>query len=85
MDRYLRWFTEGYWSSTGTCFDIGNTTRQALKSFRRTNNPFSGPTAENTAGNGSLMRLAPVPLFFAQDPERAIQMAAESSRTTHGA
>jgi ADP-ribosylglycohydrolase len=30
------------------------------------------------------MRLAPVPLFFARDPERAIRMAADSSRTTHG-
>lgn len=25
MDRYLRWYEEGYLSSTGTCFDIGNT------------------------------------------------------------
>jgi ADP-ribosylglycohydrolase len=31
------------------------------------------------------MRLAPVPLFFAADPEVAIQRAADSSRTTHGA
>jgi ADP-ribosylglycohydrolase len=29
------------------------------------------------------MRLAPVPLFFANDPERAIAMAAASSMTTH--
>ncbi len=25
MRRYLRWRDEGYWSSTGRCFDIGNT------------------------------------------------------------
>lgn len=25
MDRYLRWYREGYLSSTGRCFDIGNT------------------------------------------------------------
>jgi ADP-ribosylglycohydrolase len=31
------------------------------------------------------MRLAPVPVFFRDDPERAIELAAESSRTTHGA
>jgi ADP-ribosylglycohydrolase len=30
------------------------------------------------------MRLAPVPLFFANDPEQAIFYAGESSRTTHG-
>lgn len=37
------------------------------------------------AGNGSLMRLAPVAPFFAADPERAILLSGESSRTTHGA
>lgn len=30
------------------------------------------------------MRLAPVPLFFASDPIRAIEISAESSKTTHG-
>jgi ADP-ribosyl-[dinitrogen reductase] hydrolase len=30
------------------------------------------------------MRLAPVPLFFAGDPEKAIEMSGGSSRTTHG-
>ena len=27
MERYARWWREGYWSSTGRCFDIGSTTR----------------------------------------------------------
>ena len=31
------------------------------------------------------MRLSPVPVYFRDDPERAIALAAESSRTTHGA
>ena len=84
LRRYVRWKEEGHWSSTGTCFDIGNVVRRALATFKRTDMPFSGPTEENTAGNGSLMRLAPVPLFFASDAERAIRMAADSSRTTHG-
>ena len=48
--------------------------------------PFAGSTDPHTAGNGSLMRLAPVPLFFAAaGPAEAIARAAESSRTTHGA
>lgn len=84
MRRYLRWWRHGHWSSTGTCFDIGNTVRASLAAFERTGEPFSGPTAETSAGNGSLMRLAPVPLYFARDPELAIRMAGESSRTTHG-
>jgi len=31
------------------------------------------------------MRLAPVPMFFYNEPEEAIEKSAESSRTTHGA
>src|SRR5687767_10678664 len=84
LRRYVRWRDEGHWSSTGTCFDVGNVVRRALTTFERTGNGFSGPTEDSTAGNGSLMRLAPVPLFFARDPELAIRMAADSSRTTHG-
>ena len=83
--RYLRWFRQGYLSSTGECFDIGGTTRGALVRFERTGEPFSGPTDAMSAGNGSLMRLAPVPMFFAGDAREAIDRSADSSRTTHGA
>ena len=85
MERYVRWWTEGYLSSNGRCFDIGNTVSQALRQYIRTGDPFAGSNDSRSAGNGSLMRLAPVPLFFASDPEEAIRMSAESSRTTHGA
>lgn len=85
LDRYCRWFREGYLSSTGECFDIGGTTATALRQYEQTGDPWSGPTDPHSAGNGSLMRLAPVPLAYARHPEAAIQLAADSSRTTHGA
>lgn len=85
MERYVRWWREGHWSSTGTCFDIGNTTREALARFERSGEPFSGPTDPNSAGNGSLMRLAPIAIAYAHDPAEAVRLAGESSRTTHGA
>lgn len=85
MERYIRWYKEGYFSSIGTCFDIGNTTRSALHRFMGTNNPYSGSTNPDSAGNGSIMRLAPIPLYFVNLPFNAIVMAGESSRTTHGA
>jgi ADP-ribosylglycohydrolase len=85
MARYTRWWKEGYLSSNGRCFDIGNTVSQALRKYARTGDPFAGATDAYSAGNGSLMRLAPVPLFYASDPEKAIAMSAESSKTTHGA
>ena len=85
MERYVRWLRDGYWSSTGSCFDIGNATYSALSSFERTGEPYSGSTDPRSAGNGSIMRLAPVPLFYYQQPELALKYAADSSRTTHGA
>ena len=85
MQRYVRWWREGHLSSTGNCFDIGGTTSSALSQFERTGEPFAGSSDPHSAGNGSIMRLAPVPLFFAENPEEAIRLAGESSRTTHGA
>ena len=85
MKRYVRWHKEGHLSSTGKCFDIGNTTLDALMRFRRTGDPFAGSDHPRAAGNGSLMRLAPVPMFFAANPREAVNRAAESSPTTHGA
>lgn len=86
MDRYLRWYEDGHWSSTGRCFDIGNATRAALNRYRADpSEPFAGSTDPNSAGNGSLMRLAPVPLYYHSAPGEAIRRAADSSRTTHAA
>jgi len=85
MDRYTRWWREGYLSSNGRCFDIGGTVAQALSRYERTGDPLAGSTDPGSAGNGSLMRLAPIPLWYAADPEQAVQMSGESSRTTHGA
>jgi ADP-ribosyl-[dinitrogen reductase] hydrolase len=85
MERYVRWYRHGHLSSTERCFDIGNATRAALESFERTHEPYAGSTDPRSAGNGSIMRLAPVPLFFAGSPRGAIARAADSSRTTHAA
>jgi ADP-ribosyl-[dinitrogen reductase] hydrolase len=85
MLRYVRWKRKGHLSSNGRCFDIGGTVASAVARFERHGDPWSGTTDEFSAGNGSLMRLAPVPLFFASEPEVAIARAADSSRTTHAA
>src|SRR5262249_10248032 len=72
-------------SCTGECFDIGMTVSAALWAYRKTGNPFSASTDPHSAGNGSLMRLAPVPLAYGANAELAVHYAGESSRTTHGA
>ncbi|MEG4111721.1 MULTISPECIES: ADP-ribosylglycohydrolase family protein [unclassified Microcoleus] len=85
LETYLRWWRDGHLSSTGECFDIGNTVQQALWQFEDTNKPYCGSTDAWTAGNGSIMRLAPVPLFYATNPLEVIEKSGQSSRTTHGA
>ena len=85
MERYTRWVGQGYLSSTGTCFDAGTTTLNALAKFIQYHDPYAGSTDPHTAGNGSLMRLAPVPMYFAGDAAEAIARTADSSRTTHAA
>ncbi len=85
MERYVRWWREGHLSPTGQCFDIGGTVSTALGKFLSYGDPYAGSTHPHSAGNGSLMRLAPVPMYYAADPGQAIERSAESSRTTHGA
>lgn len=84
MKRYARWYREGYCSSTGNCFDIGATVETALLSFESSGNPFSGSTDPWSAGNGSIMRLAPVPIYYNNNLRDAINYSGESSKTTHG-
>ncbi len=85
MDRFVRWRTKGEYSCNGKCFDIGITTAEALSRYRQDGNPFAGATNEESAGNGSLMRLSPVALVALHKPEEVQRIAAEQSRTTHGA
>jgi ADP-ribosyl-[dinitrogen reductase] hydrolase len=83
--RYLRWRDQGYMSSNGSCFDIGSTVSAALSRYEASGDPFAGNDDPHSAGNGCIMRLAPVPMFFAADRAEALKYAAESARTTHGA
>ncbi|MCA1915178.1 ADP-ribosylglycohydrolase family protein [Methanospirillum hungatei] len=83
MQRFVRWYQEGHLSATGHCFDIGTTTRSALHHFFATGDYQSREIDDHSAGNGSLMRIAPVPLFFHKEPHKAIYFAGESSKGTH--
>ena len=85
MRKFVSWRDEGSYSCTGKCFDIGLTTSSALSRFKRTGDPLAGSTDPETAGNGSLMRLAPVAVRHFRQRD-AMRSAAElQSRTTHAA
>ncbi|APG20611.1 ADP-ribosylglycohydrolase [Kosakonia radicincitans DSM 16656] len=85
MNRYMNWWQWGYLSATGHCFDIGTTVAHALQKYANDGDPFAGSSHPRTAGNGSLMRLAPVVLWYFPDELLALEYAEASSRTTHAA
>lgn len=86
LRRYVRWYRDGHRSSVGPGFGIGETTRAALERFEASGEtaPYCG-SERDRAGNGSLMRLAPVAMAYAADPVAAVERSADSSRTTHAA
>src|SRR5271154_6024481 len=88
-ERYVNWWQNGAYSVNGRCFDIGNTTSSGLFNFLAMGDPFtSGDCSEGTSGNGSIMRLAPVPIRYAglypDRIEELAQLAEQSSLPTHG-
>jgi ADP-ribosyl-[dinitrogen reductase] hydrolase len=83
--RFVRWYKGGDFSCTGTCFDIGNTTSQALNRFIETGEPLAGSKSSQAAGNGALMRLSPVAIRFWNDRPKLIEVARLQTATTHGA
>ncbi len=85
LRRYLLWMSEGYLASNGKCFDIGITTSSALRRFQRTGETVDVLVDQEAAANGSLMRLAAVPIHWHADLAEAIEKSGESSLTTHSA
>jgi ADP-ribosylglycohydrolase len=86
--RYLAWWRLGEYSVNGRCFDIGTATRAALGRIAAgTPADQGGDTADSSSGNGSIMRLAPVPMryldLFPGDVAALTRYAAESSAPTH--
>ena len=85
LRRYVLWRDSGYLSSNGRCFDIGITTRTQLARYQRTGEAVDTSPDEESAANGSLMRLGPVPIRWHSDPATAAERSGASSLTTHAA
>ncbi|QGY05863.1 hypothetical protein MMSR116_31180 [Methylobacterium mesophilicum SR1.6/6] len=83
--RFVSWYRDGIYSCTGACFDIGTATAAALRRYERTSDPIAGSTDPGTAGNGSIMRLAPVAVRHWRDRTAMLRVARDQSRVTHAA
>ncbi|KAI4107383.1 MAG: hypothetical protein L6R37_001614 [Teloschistes peruensis] len=97
VEKYVKWASDGYMSSIGRCFDIGNATRTALNIWKVKLEPRRNSVSMSQwqqsidhslkkkvqCGNGSLMRVSPIGLVYHRDPQKAMDYAAASSQVTH--
>jgi ADP-ribosyl-[dinitrogen reductase] hydrolase len=80
---FYLWYEKGYNSHNKRCFDIGTTTRDALNQWKRTGQTIA-PDLNYLSGNGGIMRLAPVPIYWWYNDTLAAENARLQSQTTHG-
>lgn len=81
MDKYLDWYKNGYNSPNGRCFDIGIQTQKSLKKYSK--KPSLNPVT-TSAGNGTIMRLAPAAIVsLSLDDNDSKRLYSESAIDTH--
>lgn len=88
MDRYCAWRNDGYRSSLGVCFDIGNQVSTSLNEYQRDGAAIIRQSKDrlSSAGNGSIMRLAPIIIAShsaGNSIEKTMELAKVSGRETH--
>lgn len=85
MALFKQWRDTGKNSSKEHCFDIGYTVNAAISNYVKYGTALAGPIDPKSAGNGSLMRIAPDILFHFFSAYEIDDIVAVSSRITHGA
>jgi ADP-ribosyl-[dinitrogen reductase] hydrolase len=85
LERFSRWYKLGENSSIGRCFDIGNTTRRSLERFLAAGKYTPAEDDFYEAGNGSIMRFAPVAVRWFRDYDQLMDASRRQCITTHGA
>jgi hypothetical protein len=91
MIRYLFWWNTGYNNAFG--FDskrrgyhsvgLGGNIGASMAAFQESGAPKTPAGSRNTSGNGSLMRLAPLPVWYRNDLQAGMRAAREMSLVTH--
>lgn len=84
MERFARWMKRGEFSCNGRCVGISEPLRTALLQWQATGNPIAKPADLLTEDNSSLVRVAPVAIFYRNDRRRLRSYAIRQSLTTHG-
>lgn len=86
MEKFVDWYRNGYMTPLGYTFDIGIGTKKVILDYDNNKNIYNEYTKlETNNGNGSLMRIIPIALFYNYDVEiyRKYKISLASS-LTHG-
>ena len=91
MLRYLAWWNCGYNNAFKYDYTnklkhsvgLGGNISSSLKKFIETGINYTTWGNSNTSGNGSIMRNAPIPIAYHDNPEQAIRVAHLQSKCTH--
>lgn len=81
--NFKQWKNNGTFGTRNYCYDIGNTTSEAL-SASSNKRPYGGSCANMTDGNGGIMRMAPHILFNHNNRTMAIADSVAGGLLTHG-
>ncbi|MCQ2501728.1 MAG: ADP-ribosylglycohydrolase family protein, partial [Lachnospiraceae bacterium] len=67
MERFMDWHLNGAYTPYGQAFDQGLTCTSAILCYRHTKDMLTcGRTGEHANGNGALMRILPVCIYYAE-------------------
>ena len=91
MQRFWKWFRHSKYTPDHKTFDVGRTCHAAIINFHHGINPLDcGLKTEQDNGNGSLMRIAPLPFYLfkmfgenAMDNKEVFDLIHNVSRLTH--
>jgi len=90
--RFIEWWFKGYNNGRANdpkdklSFGVGNTTMNSFMIFIKRPQDFVIPVFEYSKQNntnGSIMKIAPVPIAYHDDLDKALEFADKQSRTTH--
>ena len=86
MDGFYDWYNNSYMTPHGEVFDIGQITTTSMLEYEINKDIDScGQVDEYSNGNGSLMRIIPISIYFHDNtPEMIIKASFEVSKLTHG-
>ncbi len=91
MQNFLDWFKKAKFTPDHHVFDIGRTCQSAVENFRKGTEALKcGLSDGSNNGNGSLMRIAPLPFYLfvmfgdqAMDKEESFELIHNISKLTH--